>query len=63
MFPMTNRTIIDLNTIEGLAEHMKTLPTANLRSIAARPMFINADGGNVLLIGAAECELILRGEA
>jgi hypothetical protein len=55
-------TIRDMNTAEGMAAHMQTLPTENLRSIAARPIFLTADGGNVLLVAAAECELIIRGE-
>lgn len=58
---MTNN-VIDMNTAEGCAEWMKTLPTENLRSIAARPIFLNENGGNALLVISAECELIVRGE-
>lgn len=58
---MTN--VIDMNTAEGCAAWMRTLPTENLRAIAARPVFLTASGGNVLLVTAAECELIVRGEA
>lgn len=53
---------IDLNTAEGCATWMKSLPTENLRSIAARPVFISPTGGNVLLVASAEGELIVRGE-
>jgi hypothetical protein len=51
--------VIDMNTAEGCAEWMKGLPTENLRSIAARPL--NALGA--LVVVAAECELIVRGES
>jgi hypothetical protein len=57
-----SNTVIDMNTAEGCAAWMKGLPTENLRSIAARPIFLNANGGNVLMVTAAECELIVRGE-
>lgn len=57
-----NENVIDMNTAEGCAAWMKTLPTENLRAIAARPMFVSPTGGNVLLVTSAECELIVRGE-
>lgn len=55
--------ITDMNTPEGLIEHLSTLPSENLRSIAARPVFLSASGGNVALVAAAEGILIVRGEA
>jgi nitrous oxide reductase accessory protein NosL len=58
----TARKVIDMNTAEGMGAHMATLPTENLREIAAREMFLNSFGGNVLMITAAAGELILRGE-
>jgi hypothetical protein len=51
--------IIDLDTAEGMAEWVKALPTENLRSIAARPIFYGPVS-NFLLVTAAECELSLR---
>lgn len=51
---------IDLNTPEGIVAHMATLPTENLRRIAAREVYLSPTGGNVGLVFAAECELILR---
>lgn len=59
---MNSTKVIDMNTAEGCAEWMKGLPTENLRSIAARPIFVSPAGGNVLLVASAEAELILRGE-
>lgn len=50
---------IDLNTPEGIVEHMATLPTENLRRIAAREIHYGP-ASNVVLVTAAECELILR---
>ena len=52
----------DLNTSEGMAAHVRTLPTPNLRRIAARPIFVGPVS-NALLVVAAELELIVRGEA
>jgi hypothetical protein len=57
-----NANVIDMNTAEGCAEWMKGLPTENLRSIAARPIFLSPTGGNALLVMSAEAELIVRGE-
>jgi hypothetical protein len=59
---MTTSEYIDLNTAEGMADHIATLPTENLRSIAAREIFIGPVS-NVLLVVAAQMELIKRGEA
>jgi hypothetical protein len=56
---MTNQ-CIDLNTAEGVADHIATLPTENLRGIAAREIFVGPVS-NVLLVVAAELELIKRG--
>ena len=50
--------VIDMNTAEGCATWMQSLPTENLRSIAARPL----DPMNALMVISAECELIVRGE-
>lgn len=50
---------IDLNTPEGIVAHLATLPTENLRRIAAREVFYGPVS-NVVLVCAAECELILR---
>ena len=50
---------IDLNTAEGCAAWAKTLPTANLREIASRPIV----RGNVHMVFAADLELFVRGEA
>lgn len=50
---------IDLNTPEGIVEHMATLPTENLRRIAAREVNYGP-ASNVVLVFAAEAELILR---
>jgi hypothetical protein len=57
-----NANVIDMNTAEGCAAWMKGLPTENLRSIAARPIFACEAGSNALLVASAECELILRGQ-
>lgn len=57
-----SKNVIDMNTAEGCAEWMKGLPTENLRSIAARPIFLDANGGNALLVLSAEMELNVRGE-
>jgi hypothetical protein len=54
--------VIDLDTAEGVALWVKGLPTENLKAIAARPVFVCEAGSNVLLLLAADCELILRGE-
>ena len=54
--------IIDMSTSEGMAEHIKTLPTANLKDIAAREVFYGPVS-NVLLVTAAQMELIVRGAA
>lgn len=48
--------VMDLNTAEGCVAWMKELPTENLRKIAARPL----DRFNILLVCAAEGELLLR---
>ena len=53
--------IIDLDTPAGIAEHLATLPTENIRAIAARPIFgIGTPVSNFLLVSAAGFELILR---
>lgn len=51
---------IDLTTPEGIVDHMATLPTENLRRIAAREVYVSPTGGNIALVFAAEAELILR---
>lgn len=53
--------ITDMNTAEGMAAHMRTLPTENLRELAAREVFYGPVS-NLLMVTAAECELIVRGE-
>lgn len=53
---------IDLNTSEGAVAWMRQLPTANLREIAAREVFYGPVS-NLLLVAAAQGELIVRGEA
>jgi hypothetical protein len=50
--------MMDLNTAEGCVAWMKELPTDNLKTIAARPV----DRFNILIVCAAEGELIVRGE-
>jgi hypothetical protein len=52
---------LDLNTSEGMAAHVRTLPTENLRSIAAREVFYGPVS-NLLLVTACQMELIVRGE-
>lgn len=51
---------INLSTPEGIVDHMATLPTENLRRIAAREVYASPTGGNIALVFAAEAELILR---
>jgi hypothetical protein len=58
---MTTNQTIDMNTAEGMADWMHTLPTSNLRSLAAREVFYGPVS-NLLLVTAAQGELILRGE-
>jgi hypothetical protein len=53
--------VIDLDTPEGVCEHVKTLPSENLREIAARPLVIGPVS-NITLVMAAAMELVLRGE-
>lgn len=56
------KNLIDMDTAEGMAQHLATLPTENLRALAAREVFYGPVS-NVLLVTSAQCELILRGEA
>ena len=51
-----------MNTAEGMAEWVKSLPTENLESIAAREVFYGPVS-NLLLVVSAQCELIVRGAA
>lgn len=53
--------VLDLNTSEGMAAHMRSLPLENVRAIAAREIFFGPVS-NVLLVTAAQMELIVRGE-
>jgi hypothetical protein len=46
----------DMNTAGGMIEHLRTLPTANLRAIAARDVW----AGNAAMILAAETILTER---
>jgi hypothetical protein len=59
---MGSNNVIDMGTAAGCAEWMRTLPSENLRSIAARPVFVCEAGSNALLVASAEAELIVRGE-
>lgn len=52
----------DLKTVEGNIAWAKTLPTKNLKEIAARQIFLSPSGGNFLQVTVAQAELILRGE-
>jgi hypothetical protein len=53
--------VINMDTPEGCAEWMASLPTDNLREIAARPVYLNSTGSNAMMVTAAAAELILRG--
>ena len=53
--------MIDMDTAEGVSTWVKGLPTENLRSIAARSIFVSEAGSNALLVTAAQGELIVRG--
>lgn len=61
--PTAQPHIIDLDTAEGATEWVRQLPTANLREIAARPVFVCEAGSNLLIVCAAQGELIVRGGA
>jgi hypothetical protein len=50
--------VLDLNTAEGTIEHFRTLPTENLRNIAAREVW----AGNAMEVAVAAAILIERGE-
>jgi hypothetical protein len=45
----TNENVTDMNTANGLFDHLSTLPTANLEAIAARPIW-NADSATMVLM-------------
>lgn len=49
--------VVDMNTVEGLTEHLSSLPSANLETIAARPVW-NAD--SALLVTTAAFILAAR---
>lgn len=51
--------VIDLNTPEGIIAHFKTLPSANLHNIAARPCY---DAASTVMVMTAAMELAFRGE-
>ncbi len=46
----------DMNTAEGLVEHFKSLPTANLEAIAAGPIF-NAESATMILAAGVVIDL------
>jgi hypothetical protein len=48
---------IDMTTTEGIAAHFATLPTSNLKTIEARPVW-NAD--SALMAVAAAVEIVHR---
>ena len=41
------QTITDMNTADGMFDHLNSLPTANLEAIAARPVF-NAESAKMI---------------
>lgn len=52
--------VINLNTAEGVAQWVQSLPTENLIELAAREVFYGPVS-NVLMVTAAAMELIVRG--